>query len=97
MSGSLVDAIDKRRKGPDLTPAPAELRGVLEAMLRPDPKDRLRSMDEVDRDGRRRRGYIPPTAPPMSMPVSQPPPSCCRARSRRGDAAPAAAARRRGC
>ena len=47
MSGSLVDAIDKRRKGPDLGAVPGNLRPVLEAMLRPDPKDRLRSMDEV--------------------------------------------------
>ncbi len=47
MSGSLVDAIDKRRKGPDLTGLPDRLRPLLEAMLRPDPKDRLRSMDEV--------------------------------------------------
>ena len=47
MSGSLVDAIDKRRRGPDLTAVPASLRPLLEAMLRPDPKERLRSMDEV--------------------------------------------------
>lgn len=47
MSGSLVDAIDKRRNGPDLAAIPANLRPVLEAMLKPDPKDRLRSMDEV--------------------------------------------------
>lgn len=73
MSGSLVDAIDKRRKGPDLTPAPAELRGVLEAMLRPDPKDRLRSMDEVIAMVGGGAGYIPPTTPPMSMPVGQQP------------------------
>ena len=72
MSGSLVDAIDKRRKGPDLTAAPAELRGVLEAMLRPDPKDRLRSMDEVVAMVGGGAGYIPPTTPPVSMPVSQP-------------------------
>ncbi len=72
MSGSLVDAIDKRRKGPDLTSVPGELRGVLEAMLRPDPKDRLRSMDEVIAMAGGGAGYIPPTTPPMSMPVSQP-------------------------
>ncbi|HEX8641392.1 MAG TPA: serine/threonine-protein kinase [Allosphingosinicella sp.] len=47
MSGSLVDAIDKRRQGPDLSAVPDNLRPLLEAMLRPDPKDRLRSMDEV--------------------------------------------------
>ncbi|MGQ0659492.1 protein kinase domain-containing protein [Sphingosinicella sp.] len=72
MSGSLVDAIDKRRKGPDLTAVPGELRGVMEAMLRPDPKDRLRSMDEVIAMAGGGAGYIPPTTPPMSMPVSGP-------------------------
>lgn len=47
MSGSLVDAIDKRRKGPDLSKTPEILAPVLEAMLRADPAQRLRSMDEV--------------------------------------------------
>ncbi len=47
MSGSLVDAIDKRRKGPDLAAVPDSLKPLLEAMLRPDPKERLRSMDDV--------------------------------------------------
>jgi len=47
MSGSLVDAIDKRRKGPDLSAIPASLKPLIEAMLRPDPKERLRSMDDV--------------------------------------------------
>jgi serine/threonine-protein kinase len=47
MGGSLVDAVDKRRAGPDLSPVPEKLRPVLEAMLRPDPKQRLRSMDDV--------------------------------------------------
>lgn len=47
MGATLVDAVDKRRSGPDLSPVPAELRGVLEAMLKPNPVDRLRSMDAV--------------------------------------------------
>jgi hypothetical protein len=47
MSGSLVDAIDKRRRGPDLSPVPDSLRPLLEAMLRPNPAERLRSMDDV--------------------------------------------------
>ena len=47
MSGSLVDAIDKRRKGPDVAAIPDALRPLIEAMLRPDPKERLRSMDDV--------------------------------------------------
>ena len=38
MSGSLVDAIDKRRRGPDLAAIPDDLRPLLEAMLRPDPQ-----------------------------------------------------------
>jgi serine/threonine protein kinase len=47
MSGSLVDAIDKRRRGPDLSPVPERLRPLLEAMLRPNPQERLRSMEAV--------------------------------------------------
>jgi serine/threonine-protein kinase len=47
MGGSLVDAVDKRRQGPDMSEVPDKLRPVLEAMLRPNPKDRVRSMDEV--------------------------------------------------
>ena len=47
MSGSLVDAIDKRRRGPDLSPVPDNLRPTIAAMLRPNPQERLRSMDDV--------------------------------------------------
>jgi len=47
MSGSLVDAIDKRRRGPDVSAIPEEMQPLLRAMLRPDPKERLRSMDDV--------------------------------------------------
>lgn len=47
MGGSLVDAVDKRRAGPDLSAAPEEIRPVLARMLAPNPVDRLRSMDEV--------------------------------------------------
>ena len=47
MGGSLVDAVDKRRAGPDLSGAPEEIRPVLARMLAPNPADRLRSMDEV--------------------------------------------------
>lgn len=47
MGGSLVDAVDKRRAGPDLSAAPADLKPVLEAMLRANPEERLRSMDAV--------------------------------------------------
>jgi serine/threonine-protein kinase len=47
MGGTLVDAVDKRRAGPDLSQVPDSLRPVFEQMLRPDPADRLRSMAEV--------------------------------------------------
>jgi eukaryotic-like serine/threonine-protein kinase len=47
MSGSLVDAIDKRRRGPDLSAVPDSLKPLIEAMLRPNPQERLRSMADV--------------------------------------------------
>lgn len=47
MGGSLVDAVDKRRAGPDISIAPAELQPVLEKMLKPNPAERARSMTEV--------------------------------------------------
>ncbi len=47
MGGSLVDAVDKRRAGPDLSAAPPALREVLEHMTRADPDKRLASMDAV--------------------------------------------------
>jgi serine/threonine-protein kinase len=47
IGGSFVEAIDKRRKGIDTSGAPAEVRPVLDRMLVADPKERLRSMDEV--------------------------------------------------
>jgi serine/threonine-protein kinase len=47
MGTTFVDAIDKRRKGVDLSAAPEQLRPVLEQMLKPNPAERLRSMDAV--------------------------------------------------
>jgi serine/threonine-protein kinase len=47
MSGSLVDAIDKRRRGPDISAIPGAMQPLLQAMLRPNPQERLRSMDDV--------------------------------------------------
>lgn len=47
MGGTIADAIDKRRKGPDLAGVPATLRPLLEKMLRADPAKRLPSMDAV--------------------------------------------------
>ena len=47
LGGTLVDAVDKRRAGLDLSPVPLPLRGVVERMVRPDPAQRLRDMDAV--------------------------------------------------
>lgn len=47
MGATLVDAIDKRRMGPDLTVMPESLRAVFAGMLQPDPAKRFRSMGEV--------------------------------------------------
>lgn len=47
MGATLVEAVDKRRAGPDLSGASVEIRAVLERMLVADPAKRLRSMDEV--------------------------------------------------
>jgi serine/threonine-protein kinase len=47
MGATLVDAVDKRRAGPNLSMVPGNVRPVLEAMLQPNPVNRLRSMDEV--------------------------------------------------
>jgi serine/threonine protein kinase len=47
LGGSLVDAVDKRRAGPDLSAAPDNLRPLLEKMTRADPEQRLASMDAV--------------------------------------------------
>jgi eukaryotic-like serine/threonine-protein kinase len=47
MGGTLVDAVDKRRAGPDLSVIPDELRPVLEQMLKANPAERVRSMGDV--------------------------------------------------
>lgn len=47
MGTSFVEAIDRRRKGVDLTAAPRELAHILAKMLVADPAERFRSMDEV--------------------------------------------------
>ena len=72
MGGSLVDAVDKRRAGPDLSPLPDDIRDVVAAMLVADPAQRLRSMDAVldmlSGGGGHAQGAgmppPPPTAPP---------------------------------
>ncbi len=68
MGGTLVDAVDKRRQGPDLSGAPAELRPLLESMLKPNPQERLRSMDEVIA-----RIDAGPTAAPAATPAKAKP------------------------
>lgn len=47
LGGTLVDAVDKRRAGLDLSAVPLPLRGVVERMVRPEPAQRLRDMDAV--------------------------------------------------
>ncbi|AHE57013.1 serine/threonine-protein kinase [Sphingomonas sanxanigenens] len=47
LGGSLVDAVDKRRAGIDVSAAPAPLRPVLSQMLKANPAERLRSMEAV--------------------------------------------------
>jgi serine/threonine-protein kinase len=47
LGGGFVEAIDRRRRGVDLSEAPAEIRPILARMLVANPLDRLRSMDEV--------------------------------------------------
>ena len=47
MGGTLVDAVDKRRNGPDLSMVPERVRPVLAGMLTANPANRLRSMEEV--------------------------------------------------
>ena len=77
MGGTLVDAVDKRRQGPDLSGAPAELRPLLEAMLKPNPQERLRSMDEVIAhiDGKSDAAPATPApAPAKAKPAPKPKP-----------------------
>ena len=47
MGATLVDAVDRRRAGPDLGPIPDDLRPAIEGMLKPNPADRFRSMADV--------------------------------------------------
>ena len=47
LGGTLVDAVDKRRAGLDLSAVPAPLRAVVERMVRPDPAARFQSMEAV--------------------------------------------------
>jgi eukaryotic-like serine/threonine-protein kinase len=87
MSGSQVAVIEKRRSVPDLTGIAPPLRGLIEAMLQPDPQDRPQSMAEVadwptymepePEDFEKTRIYTtPPSRPatrhPSNAPLTQP-------------------------
>ncbi|MGH6613473.1 serine/threonine-protein kinase [Sphingomonas sp.] len=47
LGGSLVDAVDKRRAGLDLSAVPATLRPIIDRMTRPKPSERYQSMAAV--------------------------------------------------
>jgi serine/threonine-protein kinase len=74
MGATLVEAVDKRRAGPDLSMVPASLRPVLAAMLTADPAKRLRSMEDVvaalDGIGAAKAGAKPTKAKPPPKPPS---------------------------
>ena len=87
MGSTLVEAVDKRRQGVDLTPIPEDLRPLLERMLAADPAKRARSMDEVlavlDEHGRTtippgtafpRETSIPPTTTTIAPATTTTPP-----------------------
>ncbi len=68
MGATLVDAVDRRRAGPDLSPVPGDMRPVIAAMLTPDPAKRLRSMDAVIEALDHGVG-APPASPPPPPPA----------------------------
>lgn len=47
LGGTLIDAVDKRRAGFDLSAVPPALRPVIDRMVKVDPADRFRDMNEV--------------------------------------------------
>ncbi|MER8974052.1 MULTISPECIES: protein kinase [unclassified Mesorhizobium] len=62
MSGSQFEIIEKRRTVPDLSDIDDDFRGIVEAMLQPDPRDRPVSMAEIARMTRDEdEGTTPPT------------------------------------
>ena len=93
MGATLVDAIDKRRKGPDLAVVPDRLRPVFEGMLAPNPQDRFRSMKEVlDALDRTRSAGAAPTAPAAGLPPPGAAPASGRAQAAKRSRAPMIAA-----
>jgi tRNA A-37 threonylcarbamoyl transferase component Bud32 len=84
MGATLVDAIDRRRAGPDLSVAPEDLRPVLARMLAPNPTDRLKSMDEVlalldETAGGSAPRPVSAPQPVAAKPPSPPPPKAAAA------------------
>ncbi|ESY64523.1 protein kinase [Mesorhizobium opportunistum] len=63
MSGSQYEIIEKRRTVPDLSDISDDFRGIVEAMLQPDPQDRPVSMADI---ARMTRGEDEATTPPPS-------------------------------
>ncbi|QKD05241.1 serine/threonine-protein kinase [Mesorhizobium loti] len=63
MSGSQYEIIEKRRTVPDLSDIDDDFRGIVEAMLQPDPQDRPVSMADI---ARMTRGEDEATTPPPS-------------------------------
>lgn len=47
MGKTLVEAVERRREVPDLTPVPVKLRPMFASMLAPDPAKRFRSMKDI--------------------------------------------------
>jgi serine/threonine protein kinase len=47
MGATFVEAVDRRRSGPDLGPLPQSLRPIFARMLAPDPSERFQSMREL--------------------------------------------------
>ncbi|MBZ9721037.1 protein kinase [Mesorhizobium sp. AD1-1] len=64
MSGSQFEIIEKRRAVPDLSGIDDDFRGIVEAMLQPDPRDRPVSMADI---ARMTRGEDEGTTPPTSI------------------------------
>lgn len=83
MGATLVDAVDRRRAGPDLSPVPGDMRPVIAAMLVPDPAKRLRSMDAVIEALDRSVGAPPatPSPPPAPPPAASKPKAASAARA----------------
>ncbi|WP_095199099.1 serine/threonine-protein kinase [Mesorhizobium carmichaelinearum] len=63
MSGSQFEIIEKRRTVPDLSDIDEDFRGIVEAMLQPDPQDRPVSMADI---ARMTRDEDEATTPPAS-------------------------------